>query len=135
MLFSLANCAIGQKDFDLAVNTLEEILEKETEVENKPRILSATGRVFLQLGDVESAQTRFSSAYKLRTGSVVGDLPPDQQADNLLDVASLAMANGDFAGALTNLQRAHEASPDRACVVNNIAVCYLYLGKLKEGLT
>ena len=49
VLYSLANCAILQKDFESAVSVLESLLKLE-DASKLPKIHSAMGRVFLQLG-------------------------------------------------------------------------------------
>ena len=47
--YSLVNCAIWQKDFDLAVKNFNVLVELEDN-SKKPIVLSAMGRLFLQLG-------------------------------------------------------------------------------------
>jgi len=46
-----------------------------------------------------------------------------------MDMAFLSMANSNYSNALSVLQQALEAMPGNATVINNLAVCYLYLGK------
>lgn len=47
--YSLVNCAIWHKDFDLAVKNFRILVEMEDK-NKKPVVLSAMGRLFLQLG-------------------------------------------------------------------------------------
>ena len=125
VLCALANCNIHQKDFDLAVLTLEDVLKEEQDPIRHAKVISVLGRVYLQLGDVESAEAQFSKARAERAklaASQAIDL------DNLLDDALLFMANGDFANALVKLQEADKLDTSSASVVNDIAVCLLYLG-------
>ena len=49
-------------------------------------------------------------------------------------MSALSIANGDYEAALTSLKKALQIRPDNGAMVNNVAVCYLYLGRLKEGL-
>ena len=62
--------------------------------------------------------------------------------DGLLDSAMLSIAAGDFASALATLQRADKeatAASDsegpNVVVINNVSVCMLYLGRLKEAIS
>lgn len=83
----------------------------------------------LNVGDIESAQRRFSHAYKLR-----GETEDDRR-DSLMDMAFLSIANNDYQSALATLQKAAEIFPSDPVIVNNAAVCHLYLGRLQEGLS
>ncbi len=50
VLYSLANCAIQQKDIEIATRTLDDVFELETSSENKANVRSIQGRMFLQIG-------------------------------------------------------------------------------------
>ncbi len=50
-------------------------------------------------------------------------------------MAFLSMANSDYASALTSLRRAEELFPSDPVVVNNVALCHVYLGRLGDGLS
>ena len=66
VLYSITNCAILQKDFELSIMTLEMLYEIADVIEEKMRIKSALGRVFLQLGDVTTASLCFAASKELR---------------------------------------------------------------------
>lgn len=127
VMYSLANCAVQQKDFELATSTLNALCDMEAE-ENRANIKSLQGRVFLQLGDIVTAMQYFEAASNLRNGQ-------DLQCDGLLDSASLSIAGNNYVEALTYLQEANEKNPKNPTIVNNLSVCLLYLGRLKEALT
>ncbi len=76
----------------------------------------------------------FSKAYKQRGVSGGGSEDKEDRRDSLLDMAFLSMADGDYAEALRSLQKAGEVAPDDPVVANNVAVCHVYLGRLREGL-
>ena len=66
VLYTISNCAVLQKDFELAIMTLEMLFEISEEKVEKIKIKSSIGRVFLQLGDVNAASSCFQSAKELR---------------------------------------------------------------------
>jgi len=135
VLHSLANCALIQKDFEMAVTTLETIFKIES-AEAKPRIQSVLGRVYLQLGDVNAASKCFSEARLLCEATDFG--LKDQQGMMMeckLDQAFLCISNNNFEEALKTLKEAHDLEPDNPTVINNMSVCLLYMGKLKEALS
>ena len=49
----------------------------------------------------------------------------------------LSIAAGDFTSALATLQRAEEKDSEgpNVVVINNVSVCMLYLGRLKEAIS
>ena len=67
ILYALSNCALLQKDFELSIMTLEILYENTEALEEKTKIKSAIGRVYLQLGDVTMASNCFEIAKQLRT--------------------------------------------------------------------
>lgn len=66
VLYTISNCAILQKDFDLSIMTLEILYEITDDMAEKIRIKSSIGRVFLQLGDVNVASNCFENVKELR---------------------------------------------------------------------
>ena len=66
VLYTISNCAVLQKDFELSIMTLEMLFEISEDMEEKIKIKSSIGRVFLQLGDVNTASNCFESAKILR---------------------------------------------------------------------
>ena len=111
----------------MAVTTLEKILAKETP-EGQPRIRSVLGRVFLQLGDVEAAAASFGEAQRLRAASGASS------SEDTVDQAFLSIAQHDYSRALSLLKDVHADDNNNPVVINNMSVCLLYLGRLKEAL-
>ena len=81
---------------------------------------------------MESAKGCFAKAHKLRQSRP--GLTPQEKSDELLDLALIAIAENDFAAAMSSLQDADKLDGANPAVINNLAVCHLYLGKLRDGL-
>ena len=130
VLYSLINCSIYHHDYESAVKCLDMLQEKELE-ENVPSLYAAYGRLYLQLGNLVLADQFFNKAALARDNSQVS------QVEGLVDSAFLAIGQGQFQAALERFQAAETlASGKQAKAIgNNIAVCLLYVGKLKEGLS
>lgn len=129
VLRALVNCSLSGGDYESAVKCLDMLAEVEEE-DKQATLMSAYGRLYLQLGNLDLADTFFAKAAKLRSGK------SDQELEGLLDSAFLAVGQGQFDLALERFQAAVGLSSGgcTAAITNNIAVCLLYVGKLKEGL-
>jgi len=79
------------------------------------------GRIFLQLGDVSKAQIWFSKGN------------PDPFVVRI-NFANLAIFANNYAEALAEFQAALQIQPENSMLINNIAVCHLYLGRLQEAI-
>jgi len=129
VLRALVNCSLSGGDYESAVKCLDMLAEVEEE-SKQATLMSAYGRLYLQLGNLVLADTFFTKAAKLRSEGREGEL------EGLLDSGFLAVGQGQFDVALERFQAAVGLSSGgcTAAITNNIAVCLLYVGKLKEGL-
>ena len=134
VLYSLVNCCLLHHDYEAAVKSLEMLRGVET-AERLSNLLSAQGRVYLQLGSLGLADSSFSEAAKLRETASPSS---ETQLEALLDSAFLAIGQGQFGNATEMFTAAEKlvspTSQQGKMINNNIAVCLLYVGKLKEGL-
>ncbi len=75
-----------------------------------------------------TAMKFFEEAAKLR---------PDKEdaLNSLVDKACLSIASNNYIEAYEFLSKANERTPNNAIVINNMSVCLLYLGRLKEALS
>ena len=98
-------------------------------------MISTSGHIPNRTGDIETAKGYFKSAEEARSGQDGSE----GRVDSLLDSSMLSIASGDFASALATLQRAETAGGPNAepnvVVINNVSVCMLYLGRLKEAIS
>ncbi|GLH04157.1 Uncharacterized protein GBIM_09929 [Gryllus bimaculatus] len=139
VLHSIVNCALYQKDFSLAVEVLELLLTRESGVHQKRALQSALGRVYLQLGDVAGAERHFALARDLRQqhslsgiGPITGT--PASDLRELVDRGLMAVAQNAFQEAYECFHKASSLDPGNIMLFNNMGVCLLYLGRLKEAL-
>ncbi|CAB3362278.1 Hypothetical predicted protein [Cloeon dipterum] len=119
VLYSIANCAIFQKAYELAVNVIEQIIVKEPS--SQKALQSALGRLMLMLGDVSAAESFFSSCDPAETRSIV-------------DRGLVAITQNAFQEAFEIFGKALVKEPNNVLVINNMAICLLYMGKLKDSI-
>jgi len=138
VLTSLVNCSVMHQDYESAVKCLDmlkEVIEDSKHNELLPPLHSAYGRLYLQLGSLARAESHFAMASKARNGHSV-----QEQVENLVDSAFLGIGQGQFQAALDRFLAAEAMVEDRQskqalAISNNISVCLLYVGRLKEGLS
>jgi len=130
VLYALINDSILCSDFESAIKCLNMLVPVEKDG-RKAALYSAYGRLYLQLGSLNKADQCFAKAAKLRDPSKTED-----QLEGLMDSAFLFIGQGQFSSALDGFQGALSicGGKQEKVIRNNIAVCLLYLGKLKEGL-
>jgi len=126
VLYSIGNCFLGMKDYNLAVTVFESIITKDPS--STFSLLSGIGRIYLQLGDLEAAQTYFKQVESKATGD------PKSLSSVVMNKGLLALSAGSFDEAHRHFVAATKLDPYNSVAVNNVAVCLLFLGKLKEAL-
>jgi len=131
VLYSLINASISGNDFESAIKCLDMLVPVER-ADRQSAVYAAYGRLYLQLGHIKRADECFAEASKLRDNSKQAD-----KLEGLLDSAFLSIGQGQFATALERFQGGLglvSGGKQEKVIRNNIAVCLLYLGRLKEGL-
>ncbi|XP_053141928.1 trafficking protein particle complex subunit 12 isoform X2 [Hemicordylus capensis] len=63
VMYSMANCLLMMKDYVLAVETYHTVIKYYPEQE--PQLLSGIGRIFLQIGDIKTAEKYFQDVEKV----------------------------------------------------------------------
>ncbi|KAM4772849.1 trafficking protein particle complex subunit 12 [Rhinophrynus dorsalis] len=131
VMYSMANCLLMMKDYVLAVDAYHTVIKYYPEQE--PQILSGIGRIFLQIGDIKTAEKYFQEAEK-----VIQNLVTQNESQNqimiLMNRAFLHLGQNNFSEAHKSFTEILKLDPANAVANNNAAVCLLYLGKLKDSL-
>ncbi|XP_066496400.1 trafficking protein particle complex subunit 12 [Tiliqua scincoides] len=128
VMYSMANCLLMMKDYVLAVETYHAVIKYYPEQE--PQLLSGIGRIFLQIGDIKTAEKYFQDVEKV-TQKLDG---LKNQIMVLMNRAFLHLGQNNFAEAHKFFTEVLKVDPSNAVANNNAAVCLLYLGKLKDSL-
>ncbi|XP_053681378.1 trafficking protein particle complex subunit 12 [Anopheles nili] len=126
ILHSVVNCALAVKDFNLVEQLLDRLVIAAPTTD-KRHLLSAWGRIRLQCGDMFGAEKKFSEARRLKEANT-------SEVADLIDRGLLAVAQNDFQSAFDLFQKASNDAPANTMLYNNMGVCLLYSGKLKEAI-
>ncbi|KAK1171867.1 trafficking protein particle complex subunit 12-like [Acipenser oxyrinchus oxyrinchus] len=127
--YSMANCLLLMKDYVLAVDMYHSIIQYEPE--QQPQLLSGIGRIFLQIGDIKTADKYFQDMEKVFTTK--GD-DPNQSTLVLMNRAFVYLSQNNYGEAHSLFSEVLKIDPSNPVANNNAAVCLLYLGKLKDSL-
>ncbi|CAL9686155.1 unnamed protein product [Knipowitschia caucasica] len=129
VMYSTANCLLLMKDYILAVETYQSILRYEPE--QRVQLLSAIGRIFLQIGDVKAAEKYFQDVEK---NSQMEENSPCHNTCILMNRAFSFLSQNNYTDAHSSFTEVLQTDPKNPVANNNAAVCLLYLGRLKESL-
>ncbi|XP_067099224.1 trafficking protein particle complex subunit 12 isoform X1 [Osmerus mordax] len=129
VMYSMANCLLLMKDYVLAVETYHSIIQYEPQ--QKVQLLSGIGRIFLQIGDIRTAEKHFQDVEKACQSQ--GNAP-SQQTSVFMNRAFVYLSQNNYAEAHASFSDVLKIDPKNPVANNNAAVCLLYLGRLKESL-
>ncbi|XP_030894962.1 trafficking protein particle complex subunit 12 [Leptonychotes weddellii] len=117
-----------REDYVLAVDAYHSVIQYYPEQE--PQLLSGIGRIFLQIGDIKTAEKYFQDVEKVtqKLDGLQGKIMV------LMNRAFLHLGQNNFAEAHRFFTEILRIDPTNAVANNNAAVCLLYLGKLKDSL-
>ncbi|XP_073987044.1 trafficking protein particle complex subunit 12 [Rhodnius prolixus] len=131
---AIINVALMSKNYILAIEIFQKLIENNPSSNQKRALHSALGRVFLQMGDIINAEKCFFKAKQLKrtkTGTLSSNTADIRE---LVDRGLVLVAQNKFDDAYEHFQKASLLEPTNVMVLNNMAVCLLYTGKLKEAL-
>lgn len=124
-------CIFQMRDFSLADYLMGKLTAQPSLDANVRRALySAWGRIYLQCGDVFGAERKFSEARRIRETNTT-----QTDSRDFIDKGLIAVAQNDFNEAFGFFQKAHDTDPTNTLVLNNMGVCLLYSGKLKDAIS
>ncbi|KYN05562.1 PREDICTED: trafficking protein particle complex subunit 12 [Cyphomyrmex costatus] len=126
ILVSIVNCAIGMRNYILAIEILEDLCKlPDWTIEQIGILRSAIGRVHLFLGDVTAAEKFLIRINKEEKVTSIR---------KLVDSGLMAVAQNFFQEAYNCFQSASTMDPSNVMLINNMAVCLLYTGQLKAAV-
>ncbi|CAH0717639.1 unnamed protein product, partial [Brenthis ino] len=130
VLHSVVNCAIALKDYRLAAKILTSLIEHSSTPQQQRALLSALCRVALLAGHVRAAVDYCNRAKDFRN-----HICPTPDVREYVDLGLIDIAHGKYQDAYNNFARAADQEPTNIMVANNLAVCLLYMGRLKEAIS
>ncbi|CAG9792889.1 unnamed protein product [Diatraea saccharalis] len=126
---SIVNCAIALKEYRLAGKILSSLQHQASSPGQKRAISSALCRLWLLAGHIKAALAHLNDAMESRH-----HLCPTPDVREYVDMGLVEIANGKYQEAYNNFVKAADQEPTNIMVANNIAVCLLYMGRLKEAI-
>ncbi|XP_061897774.1 trafficking protein particle complex subunit 12 isoform X1 [Entelurus aequoreus] len=129
VLYSMANCLLMMKDYVLAVEVYQSIIQYEPQ--QRVQLLSGIGRIFLQIGDIKTAEVYFRN---VEQACQMTDVNPSLTTCVLMNRAFVHLSQNNYAEAHAAFIEVLKMDPKNPVANNNAAVCLLYLGRLKESL-
>ncbi|XP_017841183.2 trafficking protein particle complex subunit 12 [Drosophila busckii] len=130
VLHSIINCALMMKKYSMIDDIMGGMLLTRSSLtkEEQRSLYSAWGRIYLQIGDIFGAEQKFAVARRLREINTAPDLR------DLVDKGLIAVAKNDFPEAYLIFQKALHLDSGNTMILNNMGVCLLYAGKLKDAI-
>ncbi|BFY99723.1 hypothetical protein BsWGS_02763 [Bradybaena similaris] len=124
--YKIGSTMLSVKDYEGALIIYNSLLEKDQNTQLE--LLAGIGRIHLQMGNITEA-TRIMKEVEEAT-KTDGSL----SCYNLISRGLVAMCGSNFFDAYQHFKSAVQMQPHNTCAVNNMAVCSLYLGRLKDAL-
>ncbi|BFF97350.1 trafficking protein particle complex subunit 12 [Drosophila madeirensis] len=130
VLHSIINCGLMMKKFSMIDDIMDGTLLKRSNLskDDQRSLYSAWGRIYLQIGDIFGAEQKFAVSRRLREMNSAPDLR------DLMDKGLIAVAKNDFPEAYLIFQKALHLDSGNTLILNNMGVCLLYAGKLKDAI-
>ncbi|XP_026728510.1 trafficking protein particle complex subunit 12 [Trichoplusia ni] len=129
VMHSLVNCAIAMKDYRQAAKILNSLQQQVTSAGQRRAVHSALCRLWLLAGHVRAASHSLDNARDARH-----HICPTPDVREYVDLGLIDIAHGKYQEAYNNFARAADQEPTNIMVANNLSVCLLYMGRLKEAI-
>jgi tetratricopeptide (TPR) repeat protein len=129
VLFSIGNCFVLLKEFQLALQIYVQILKKDP---HNVALMSSIGRLELYVGNIQHAHSWF-----LRVSETLGAEAAVGHPCVLMNQGFMAVGKGAYDAASKAFKAAAEAQSmaGKTAAQNNDAVCQVYSGNLLQGLS
>ncbi|XP_041970685.1 trafficking protein particle complex subunit 12 [Aricia agestis] len=129
VMHSIANCAIALKDYRLATRILCELRTGAASAAARRSVSAALCRLQLLAGHTRAATTYLEEARVARH-----HICPTPDVREYVDAGLIEVAHGRYQDAYNTFLKAADQEPTNIMVANNLAVCLLYMGRLKEAI-
>ncbi|KPJ14161.1 Tetratricopeptide repeat protein 15 [Papilio machaon] len=116
-------------DYRLASKILVSLEKQASSPAQKRALSSALCRLWLLAGHLKAAMLHLEDARETRH-----HLCPTPDVREYVDLGLIDIAYGKYQDAYNNFARAAEQEPTNIMVANNLSVCLLYMGRLKEAI-
>ncbi|KAK0069932.1 trafficking protein particle complex subunit 12 [Biomphalaria pfeifferi] len=125
--YKIASTMLSVKDYEGALDIYNTLLDKDKN--SHLELLAGIGRIHLQMGNITEA-TRILKEVETESSKIDSSVT----CHTLISRGLLAMCAANFYDAYQHFKSAVQMQPHNTCAVNNMAVCSLYLGRLKDAL-
>ncbi|KAK6307087.1 hypothetical protein J4Q44_G00222350 [Coregonus suidteri] len=116
VMYSMANCLL-MKDYVLAVETYHSIIQYEPQ--QRVQLLSGIGRIFLQIGDIKTAEKYLLDVEKASLKK--GGGPTDTRG--LMNRSFVYLSQNNYSEAHSSFTEVLKIDPKNPVANNNVAVC------------
>jgi len=125
LIFQIATHLITQKDYLLAIAMLENMAFRYP---NNASIISALGRVHLQMGNITAANALFKQTEQLVDDAENSDLV-------LMNRGYWFLATEEYKAAIESFDMVLKLQPSNIAAANNRSVCWLYTCDLSRAIS
>ncbi|GFO18870.1 trafficking protein particle complex subunit 12-like [Plakobranchus ocellatus] len=127
IIYKIGSTMLSVKDYEGALAIYNSLIEKDKN--SSLELMAGIGRIHLQMGSIAEA-TRIMKEVETESAKTDSTL----SCHNLINRGLVAMCGANFFDAYQHFKSAVQMQPHNTCAVNNMAVCSLYLGRLKDAL-
>lgn len=131
VLSSCLSIYLSEYDYQAAIETVHRLATVCAASQSILRgLASVLGRIYLQMGDLETAKAYFTRAVSTLEHRKSSQLSIQQ----LFQKALLSLGKGEYEEAKKHFQQVLSLDPTNVAAANNMVVCSLYLGQLSGAI-
>mmetsp|Transcript_8425 Transcript_8425/g.11629 ORF Transcript_8425/g.11629 Transcript_8425/m.11629 type:complete len:459 (-) Transcript_8425:20-1396(-) len=125
LVFTIATRLVQEKEYPLAIGLLQDVC---TRYPSDAILISALGRIYLQMGNIKAASSNFKQAEAKAQGKSGAALVH-------MNKGFLALASDQYTAAISEFQSVLELEPNNLVAANNKAICLLYTCDLARAVS